>query len=180
VRQFECVDWLEVYVRSPPVISQDIRDTIEMSFSTAEHEMFERAVRKNFADLLEWGFEISGVSSKTSAVTGEHLAVEIGLANTNRRMRVSLVRIPDEKREALMVFFYAGSTAGFELSNYLKRAGASEDSLRRLRLAAQSGDLPDRVDAVLKSARAAVDETLLNALHGGSWPDVPFDWGNYK
>jgi hypothetical protein len=151
-----------------------------MSFSTAEHEMFERAVRKNFADLFERGFEISDVSSKTTASTGEHLMVEIGLANTNRAMRVSLLRIPEKKLEALTAYFYSGSTASFELRDYLKQAGASEESLQQLDLAAQRGDLPDRVDAVLKSAREAVDELLLSALRGGSWPHVPFDWGNYK
>jgi hypothetical protein len=151
-----------------------------MSYSTAEHEMFERAVRNNFADLFERGFEISDVSSKTTALTGEHLMAEIGLVNTNRGMRVSLLRIPEKKREALTVFFYMGSTASFELSDYLKQAGACEESLQQLDLAAQRGDLPHRVDAVLKSAREAVDELLLSALRGGPWPHVPFDWGNYK
>ena len=151
-----------------------------MSFSTAEHEMFERAVRSNFVDLLERGFEISDVSSETTALTGEHLRVEIGLANTNRYMRVSLVRIPDEKREALTVFFYMGSTACFMLNDYLKQIGTSAASIQRLRLATQKGDLPDRIDAVLKSAREAVDERLLSALRGGPWPHVPIDWGDYK
>jgi hypothetical protein len=150
-----------------------------MSFSKAEYEMFERAVRKNFADLLERGFEISGVSSKTSASTGEHLMVEIGLANTNRRMRVSLVRFP-ENSEAVTVFFYMGNTESFMLHTYLKHIGASAASIQQLSLADQSGDLPDRVDAVLKSAREAVDEQLLSALRGGPWPHVPIDWGNYK
>jgi hypothetical protein len=151
-----------------------------MSFSTDEQEMFEKAIRRHFGDLVSRGLQLSSVAVRTDPLTGEKLVADVGNPSTGRGITFTLLRTPDGSRQALTTFLRKGGTGGFMVSTYLRHIGAPKMVIQQLALSTPNGQLSDLIDSVLQSTRSVIDEHLISALTGGPWPAVPVDWGDYK
>jgi hypothetical protein len=151
-----------------------------MSFTREEHELFRNQVAKHFGDLSDQGFSIAE-TERADEIVGEQLVFDLKRKDTNRGLRIKLLRSPDQAKVALTVFVEKGGTGGFMLDNYLRLKGSvSDHAIRQLSLSERAGSLEQRLDDVLGHVRRAIDTHLLVVLSGGDWPVVPINWGDYR
>jgi len=153
---------------------------VDEFFACRAAHIFGEVVNRVFGDLATQGFQVLPVSNTTAKLIGETLVSSVVNAKLGRGIRLTLLHAVSGT-EALSSFLYRPEgVGGFALGDFLKHIKAPAQTIRALDLAAQPGDLSQRLEASLNVMRTVVDQHLLAALLGGQWPSVPVDWGDYK